>query len=47
MKEWGEKTSFDVERLEREIFSLQEQQSQIAENVGIKDQQLGKLNANY
>ena len=43
----GEKTSSDVEHLEKEILGLREQLSRIAENVVAKDQQLGKLDADY
>ena len=43
----GKKTSSDVERLEREIQGLREQLSRIAENVVAKDQQLGKVDADY
>ena len=43
----NKKTSFDVERLEKEILGLREQLSQIAENMVAKDQQLGKLDADY
>ena len=46
-REEGEKTSSDVERLEKEILGLREQLSRIAENVVAKDQQLGKLDADY
>ena len=46
-REEGEKTSSDVERLEIEILGLREQLSRIAENVVAKDQQLGKLDADY
>ena len=46
-REGGEKTPSDVERLEKEILGLQEQLSRIAENVVAKDQQLGKLDADY
>ena len=46
-REEGEKTSSDMERLEKEILGLREQQSRIAENVVAKDQQLGKLDADY
>ena len=46
-REEGEKTSSDVERLEKEILDLREQLSWIAENVVAKDQQIGKLDADY
>ena len=46
-REEGEKRSSDVERLEKEILGLREQLSQIADNMVAKDQQLGKLNADY
>ena len=46
-REEGEKTSSDVEHLEKEILGLREQLSRIAENVVAKDQQLGKLDADY
>ena len=46
-REEGEKTPSDVERLEKEILGLREQLSRIAENVVAKDQQLGKLDADY
>ena len=46
-REEGEKTSSEVERLEKEILGLREQLSRIAENVVAKDQQLGKLDADY
>ena len=46
-REGGEKTSSDVELLEKEILGLREQLSRIAENVVAKDQQLGKLDADY
>ena len=42
-REGGEKTSSDVERLEKEILDLREQLSQIAENVVAKDQQRNGL----
>ena len=47
VREGGEKTSSDAERLEKEILGLLEQLSRIAENVVTKDQQLGKQDANY
>ena len=43
----GRKNILDVERLEKEILGLREQLSRIAENVVAKDQQLGKLDADY
>ena len=46
-KEEGEKTSSDVERLVKEILGLWEQLSRIAKNRVAKDQQLGKLDADY
>ena len=46
-REVGEKTSSDVEPLEKEILRLREQLSWSAENVVAKDQQLGKLDADY
>ena len=46
-REQGEKTPSDVERLEKEILGLREQLSRIAENMVAKDQQLGKLDADY
>ena len=46
-REEGEKTSSDVERLEKEILGLREQWSQIAQNVVAKDQWLGKFDADY
>ena len=46
-REEGEKTPSDVERLEKEILDLREQLSRIAENVVAKDQQIGKLDADY
>ena len=45
--EGSEKISSDVERLEKEILGLREQLSQIAENAVTKDQQLGKMDADY
>ena len=45
-REEGEKSS-DVERLEKQILGLREHQSRITENVVAKDQQLGKLDADY
>ena len=44
-REGGEKTSSDVEHLEKEILGLWEQLSRIAENVVAKDQQIGKQDA--
>ena len=45
--EGGEKTSSDVERLEKEILGLREQLSSAAETVVLKDQQLIKLDNDY
>ena len=45
--EGGEKTSSDVECLEKEILGLQEQLSRGAETVVLKDQQLIKLDNDY
>ena len=46
-REGGEKISSDVERLEKEILGLREQLSRNGEKVVAKDQQLGKLDADY
>ena len=46
-EEGGEKTSSDVERLEKEILGLLEQLTHAAETVVLKDQQLNKLDNNY
>ena len=46
-EEGGEQTSYDVERLEKEILGFREQLSRIAESVFAKDQQLRKLVADY
>ena len=46
-REGGEKPSLDVEHLEKEILGLLEQLSQITEKVVAKDEQLGKLDADY
>ena len=45
--EEGEKTSSDVERLEKEILGLREQLTRAAETVVLKDQQLIKLDNDY
>ena len=45
--EGGEKTSSDVERLEKEILGLREQLTRAAETVVLKDQQLIKLDTEY
>ena len=45
--EGGEKTSSDVEHLEKEIRGLREQLTRAAETVVLKDQQLMKLDNNY
>ena len=45
--EGGEKTSSDVERLEKEILGLREQLTRAAETVVSKDQQLIKLDNDY
>ena len=45
--EGGEKTSSDVERLEKEILGLREQLTRAAENVVLKDKQLIKLDNEY
>ena len=45
--EGGEKTSSDVERLEKEILVLWEQLNRAAETVVLKDQQLIKLDNDY
>ena len=45
--EWGEKTSCDVERLEKEILGLREQLTPAAETKVLKDQQLIKLDNEY
>ena len=45
--EGGEKTSSDIERLEKEILGLREQLTRAAETVILKDQQLGKLDKDY
>ena len=45
--EGGEKTSSDVEQLEKEILVLQEQLNRAAETVVLKDQQLIKLDNEY
>ena len=46
-REGGEKTSSDVERLEKEILGLREQLTRTAETVVLKDQKLTKLNNEY
>ena len=46
-REEGKTRSSDVEPLENEIQGLREELSRIAEKVVAKDQQLGKLNADY
>ena len=46
-KEGGEKTPSDVECLEKEILGLREKLSRIAEDMVAKDQQRGKLDADY
>ena len=46
-RERGEKTSSDVERLEKEILVLAEQLNCAAEAVVSKDQQLIKLDNDY
>ena len=46
-REGGEKTSSNVEQLEKEILGLREQLSRMAENVVAKDQQIGTLDADY
>ena len=43
----GEKTSSDVERLEKEILGLREQLTCAAETMVLKDQQLIKLDNEY
>ena len=45
--EGGEKTSCDVERLEKEILGLRDQLNRAAETVVLKDQQLIKLDNDY
>ena len=45
--EEGEKTSSDVERLEKEILGLREQLTRAAETVVLKDQQLINLDNEY
>ena len=45
--EGAEKTSSDVERLEKEILGLREQLTRAAETVVSKDQQLIKLDNDY
>ena len=47
--EWegGEKTSPDIQRLEKEILGLREQLTRAAETVVLKDQQLIKLDNDY
>ena len=45
--EGGEKTSSDVERLEKEILGLREQLTRTAETVVLKEQQLIKLDNQY
>ena len=45
--EGGKKTSWDVERLEKEILVLQEQLNHAAETVVLKDQKLMKLDNDY
>ena len=45
--EGGEKTSSDVERLEKEILRLREQLTRAAVTVVLKDQQLMKLDNDY
>ena len=45
--EGGEKTSSNIERLEKEILGLREQLTRPAETVVLKDQQLIKLNNDY
>ena len=45
--ERGEKTSSDVERLEKEILGLREQLTRAAKTVVLKDQQLIRLNNEY
>ena len=45
--EGGEKTSSDVERLEKEILGLREQLTRAAETVVLKDQQLIMLDNDY
>ena len=45
--ERGEKTSSDIERLEKEILELREQLTRAAETVVLKDQQLIKLDNEY
>ena len=45
--EGGEKTSSDVERLEKEILVLRGQLNRAAETVVLKDQQLIKLDNEY
>ena len=45
--EGGEKTSYDVERLEKEILGLPEKLTRAAETVVLKDQQLIKLDNDY
>ena len=46
-EEGGEKTSFDVECLEKEIMGLREQLTRATETVVLKDQQLIKLDNDY
>ena len=43
----GEKTSSDIERLEKEILGLREQLTRAAETVVLKDQQLIRLDNEY
>ena len=45
--EGGEKTSCDVEHLEKEIQGLREQLNRAAETVVLKDRQLIKLDNDY
>ena len=45
--EGGEKTSSDVERLEKEILGLREHLARATETVVLKDQQLIKLDNDY
>ena len=45
--EGGEKTSLDVERLEKKVLVLREQLDRTAETVVLKDQQLIKLDNDY
>ena len=45
--EGGEKTSSDVERLEKEILGLREHLTRAAETVVLKDQQFIKFNNDY